>query len=87
MNHVQSHAHRTCRIVGTRFRQSTHTIITIAENLYPHAMILVCEFVESSKQLVERSDEILGGAGGREVCETANVRKKDAIYIIVFVFA
>lgn len=41
IDHIESHFNGTFRMIGTWFRQTRHTIVTIAENFYAQTMMIL----------------------------------------------
>jgi len=49
VDHVQSHLHAAVSVIGPRLRKTGNAIVTISEELYPEAMVLGGQPVESAE--------------------------------------
>jgi len=49
VDHVQSHLHAAVSVIGPRLRKSGNAIVTVSEELYPEAVMLGGQPVESAK--------------------------------------
>lgn len=66
-------------MVRPRIRQSTDTVVAIAEQLDPQAAVLVGQLIEAGVEIVEQLDQLLCVAFGGEHGEALNVGEQNAV--------
>ena len=65
-------------VVGAGLRDAAHAVVAVAQQLDSQAVMLGGQPIEAGKQLVEKTDQLFGGALSRQRREPANVGEQNA---------
>jgi hypothetical protein len=74
-NHAQTHFDTAIGVIGTGFRTARDAIVAITQcrNFFTAAQLT--QLIETTEQIIQQTDQLLGGFVGTHLCKTDNIGK------------
>merc|ERR1719450_624402 len=82
INHINPQLHTAVSVVRPSVRDSTHTVVTVPQQLDTETVVLVSQLVKPGKQFIEKTDEFLSSTLSRELGEPTDVSKQNTHILV-----